>query len=78
MKQKVLNLISWIGFWSTIVCVTFGSMYVGAIVCNWLVDVMHITGWWCLVLMPIEAIVSLAILFFFLQGTKKMKPYTEW
>ena len=78
MKKKVLNTIQWISFAVTMLTVVLGSVYVGAMVCHWLCDTLNLTGLWILLLVPVMVGVSLALLMFFMQGTKKMKPYTEW
>lgn len=71
--KKVLNLISWLSFAVTMLTVVLVALCVGSQVCVWIEDELHITGWWCFLLTPVDFVIAFAIVFFFAQGTKKMQ-----
>lgn len=68
--KKVLNLIQWASFWSTIVVIFMIALFAGAEVCLWIEDALNITGWWCMLMIVPDMAIIFAILLFFAQGMK--------
>lgn len=73
--KKIINILSWASFVMIVACLALGSIYVGALVANYLHDhVPFFQGeWTCFCLFPIFAGVAIGVEFFILLGLKKFR-----
>lgn len=69
--KKIENILSWMAFFVIAIAICSVSIYGGACVCNYLKDLWHLTGWECLILVPMLVLVGLAICLFFMLGLKR-------
>lgn len=73
--KKIINILSWASFGIICACVIIGSMYSGALVCNYLHDhVPFFQGTWtCLCLAPILLVTAFSVECFIILGLKKFQ-----
>jgi len=71
--KKMVNVLSWVSFFIVNLVMATTSLYVGAMACNYLSDHLGLTGWQCLLLVPVMFLVSLAAELFFMLGANKVR-----
>lgn len=71
--KKMVNVLSWVSFILVNMAIAITSLYVGAMACNYLSDHLGLTGWQCLLLVPVMILVSLAVQLFFMLGANKVR-----
>lgn len=72
--KKFINIISWVSFAVIALAIVLVSVFAGAMVCNYLADVLHIAGrWWSLLLVPVMLVVGVAVELFLMLGATKVR-----
>ncbi len=72
--KKFINILSWASFVFVVMTIVATSMYVGAIVCNWLADVLHIADTlWTLLLVPVLIVVATGVELFLVLGAARLR-----
>ena len=71
--KKIVNVLSWVSFFVVAMAICLTSLYVAAMACNYLHDLLGLTGWWCLLLVPVLFVVAIAVEAFLMLGATKVR-----
>jgi len=67
------NIISWASALTIVAAITLTALGCGAYVASCVSRWLGVTGLWCLTLIPVVLVVSLAVAMFFLAGLRKFE-----